>query len=179
MNFPHPFEYLAAEPGPVILREALAHFALHEIAGPSSHPTIMAWAKEVGASSYYHNDDTPWCALFMAHCAKVAGFALPPDPLAAKSWSVFGQPAPKGVAMLGDIVVKNRAGGGGHVGLYVGETKTHYAVLGGNQANQVCIAWFPKSVFTHIRRCKWKVSQPANVRRIVLNAPTAAGVSES
>jgi hypothetical protein len=48
-----------------------------------------------------------------------------------------------------------------------------------NQANQVCIAWFPKNVFTHIRRCPWKVSQPANVRRIQLHAGATAAVSEA
>jgi uncharacterized protein (TIGR02594 family) len=176
MNFPHPFEYLAAEPGPVILREALAHFALHEIAGPASHPTIMAWAKEVGASSYYHNDDTPWCALFMAHCATVGGFKLPPDPLAALSWAKFG--TPQKTAMLGDVLVKARVGGG-HVGLYVGEDATRYFVLGGNQANSVCIAAFPKSAFTHIRRCPWKVAQPDNVRRIMIHAQQVGAASEA
>jgi uncharacterized protein (TIGR02594 family) len=178
MTFPHPFEYLGSEPGPVILREALAHYALHEIAGPASNPTILAWAKEVGADSYYHNDDTPWCALFMAHCAKVAGFALPPDPLAALSWAKFGKPAPNGVAMLGDVLVKARVGGG-HVGLYVGENATQYFVLGGNQGNQVCIAAFPKTVFSSIRRCAWKVSQPENVRRIILGAKAAPAVTEA
>jgi uncharacterized protein (TIGR02594 family) len=179
MTFPHPFEYLASEPGPVMLREALAHFALHEIVGPTSNPTIMAWAKEVGADSYYHNDDTPWCALFQAHCAKVAGFKLPPDPLAALSWAKYGTPVAPGHAMLGDILVKARVGGG-HVGQYVGENATHYAVLGGNQANSVCIGWFPKASFSHIRRSPWKVAQPANVRKIVLGpSGPVSGVSES
>ncbi|HEX8658250.1 MAG TPA: TIGR02594 family protein [Hymenobacter sp.] len=178
MKFPAPFGYLAGEPGPVILREALAHFALHEIAGPASHPTIMAWAKEVGASSYYHNDGTPWCALFMAHCAKVAGFRLPPDPLAALSWAKFGNPAPGGVAMLGDVLVKARIGGG-HVGLYVGENATHYAVLGGNQGDQVCIAWFLKSSFSHIRRCAWKVAQPANIGVRRVRAAAGRAVTEA
>lgn len=177
MTFPHPFEYLGSEPGPVILREALAHFALHEIVGPASNPTIMAWAKEVGAASYYHNDDTPWCALFIAHCAKVAGFALPSDPLRALSWAKFGKPAAGG-AMLGDVLVKSRDGGG-HVGLYVGETATHYAVLGGNQGNQVCIAWFAKAAFSYVRRCAWKVSQPENVRAIEVNAAAGAAVTEA
>jgi uncharacterized protein (TIGR02594 family) len=178
MNFSHPFEYLGAEPGSVMLREALAHYALHEIAGPASNPTIMAWAKEVGASSYYHNDDTPWCALFMAHCAKVAGFTLPPDPLAALSWAKFGRPAPNRVAMLGDVLVKARVGGG-HVGLYVGENATHYAVLGGNQGDQICIAWFAKAAFSHIRRAAWKVAQPANVRVIQVGVAAGVGVSEA
>lgn len=167
MGFPAPFGYLAGEPGPVMLREALAHFALHEVAGPASNPTIMAWAREVGASSYYHSDATPWCALFMAHCSRVAGFQLPSDPLAALSWAKWGTPAPGRIAMLGDVLVKRRVGGG-HVGIYVGENDTQYAVLGGNQADRVCIVWFPKNVFISIRRAAWKIAQPNNVRVIKL-----------
>ena len=63
---------------------------------------------------------------------------------------------------MGDVLVKSRAGGG-HVGLYVAENETHYAVLGGNQGDKVCIAWFPKEAFSHVRRCAWKVAQPENV----------------
>jgi hypothetical protein len=108
----------------------------------------------------------------------VAGFTLPPDPLAALSWAKFGKAAPNNVAMLGDVLVKARVGGR-HVGLYMGENATHYFVLGGNQGDQVCIAPFVKSAFSHIRRCQWKVAQPANVRRIIVGATARAAVSEA
>lgn len=35
--------------------------------------------------------------------------------------------------------------GGGHVGLYVGETDTAYRVLGGNQSNMVNETWIAKN----------------------------------
>ena len=159
---PAAFAYLTHEPGPKILLAALEFHGLQEVPGPRNSAEIIRFASAVGANSYYQSDATPWCALFMAYCAKVAGFKLPPDPLAALSWAQFGHPAPGGVALLGDVLVKARVGGG-HVGLYVGENATHYAVLGGNQGNRVGIAWFPKSVFRHVRRCSWKVAQPANV----------------
>ncbi|HEY3495976.1 MAG TPA: hypothetical protein VGK73_14860, partial [Polyangiaceae bacterium] len=32
----------------------------------------------------------------------------------------------------------------GHVGFYVGEDATAYQILGGNQANSVCLTWLAK-----------------------------------
>jgi len=178
MSLPTQFLYLAGEAGPKILLAALADLGLREVAGPASNPRILEMARQVGASSYYPSDATPWCALAMSAWAKAAGFALPADPLAALSWTKFGTAAPGGVAMLGDVLVKSRVGGG-HVTMYVGENATHYACLGGNQGDAVCISWFPKEVFTHVRRCAWKVAQPANVRSITVGVKAAAAVSES
>ena len=169
MNLPAQFAYLATEPGPQILLAALRDYGLKEVVGPGNNPRIMQMAKNVGASSYYGADAIPWCALGVSDWCKQAGFPLPPDPLAALSWGKFGNAVALGDERLGDVLVKARIGGG-HVGLYVGETPSHYAVLGANQGDQVCIAWFPKSVFSHIRRCPWKVSQPANVRKVVLGS---------
>jgi uncharacterized protein (TIGR02594 family) len=165
---PTQFAFLANEPGPVVLREALKDLGLHEVPGPGNSPRILEMARQVGADSYYKQDATPWCALAMSAWVKAAGFKLPYDPLAALNWAKFGNPVAPGEASLGDILVKARVGGG-HVTLYVGETATHYACLGGNQANSVCIAWFPKASFSAIRRCPWKVAQPANVRPIKFN----------
>lgn len=178
MNLPALFQYVGAEAGPKILLNALADYGVREVAGAASHPRIMEMAQQVGATSYYPSDATPWCALAMAAWAKAAGFALPRDPLAALSWAKFGSPAPGGVAMLGDVLVKSRVGGG-HVCLYVGENATHYACLGGNQGDAVCIAWFPKNAFSHVRRCAWKVAQPANVRPIVVKALASGPVKQS
>lgn len=178
MNVPALFAYVGAETGPKILLAALADYGQREVPGAASNPRIMEMARQVGASSYYPSDATPWCALAMSAWAKAAGFALPPNPLAALSWAKFGSPAPGGVAMLGDVLVKSRVGGG-HVTLYVGENATHYACLGGNQGDAVSIAWFPKNVFSHIRRCAWKVAQPANVRPILVVAKAQAAVKEA
>lgn len=175
---PKDFAYLAAEPGPRILLEALQYHNLQEVPGPSSSPTILAWAKSVGASSYYKSDLTPWCALGMAAWAKAADFPLPHDPLRAASWATFGTAVAKGKAALGDVLVMERVGGG-HVTLYVGETETHYLGLGANQGDAVSFAAFPKSRITHIRRCPWKRSQPENVRPIPLKLAGVGSQKES
>lgn len=178
LPLPAKFAYLAKEPGPKALLEALKWHGLREVPGPASSPVIMGWAKAVGAASYYPSDATPWCALFLSYCLKQGGYPLSADPLRALSWLRWGTPAPGNRPALGDIMVYERAGGG-HVTFYVGEDATHFYCLGGNQGDSVCIAGFPKVRAVTVRRCPWRNGQPANVRAIAVGpgGPTAA-VSE-
>lgn len=130
---------------PVWLREARRFMGLKEIAGGKSNATILGWAKAIGGwiASYFTNDDIPWCGLFMAHImgATLPEEVLPSNPLSAKAWAKFGRPL--NVPSLGCVLVFSRDGGG-HVGLYVGETMTAYRVLGGNQSNSVSLTWIDK-----------------------------------
>ena len=179
MNLPAKFAYLATEAGPKVLLEALKWLGVHEVPGLGNNPIIMDAAKAVGAASYYPSDATPWCALAMTYWVKQAGFPVARDPLAARSWATWGNPAPHNVPMLGDVLVYQRTGGG-HVTLYVGESKDYYYCLGGNQGDSVCIVGFPKTRPVTVRRCPWKMAQPAGVRRIVLDgASVAVGASEA
>lgn len=171
---PKAFEYLAAEPGPKLLVEALKWHGLHEVPGPQSSSEIMTWAAAVGARSYYPSDATAWCGLFLTYCAKQAGLTLPPDPLAALSWLRFGTLVPDNAPKLGDVLVYRRAGGGGHVTLYIGEDATHFFCLGGNQSDAVGIVSFLKSRPYTARRTAWRIAQPANVRRVFL---TPSGIA--
>ena len=179
MNLPIKFAYLAQEPGPKVLVEALKWLGVHEVPGVASNPIIMAAAKVVGAASYYPSDATPWCALAMTFWVKQAGFPVASDPLRALSWLHWGSSVPGNVPMLGDVLVYER-NGGGHLTMYVGESRDYYYGLGGNQGDMTCIVGFPKSRTMVARRCPWKVSQPANVRRIHLDAvPVPVGGSEA
>ena len=60
--------------------------------------------------------------------------------------------------------------GGGHVGIYVGEDKTHYHIIGGNQGNEVSIMRIAKNRMHEARRTAWKIAQPYNVRVIKLES---------
>ena len=173
LKLPKLYKHLLTIKGPRLLLEALRWFGTQETPGPVSNTAILAWAAFVGADSYYKSDATPWCALFLAYCCKMAGFALPPDPLRALAWLGWGTSVRPGEASLGDVLVMSRAGGG-HVTIYVGETATHYAGLGGNQNDQVGIDWFPKARISAIRRCPWRQQQPADVRPVYLTAAGAA-----
>ena len=167
MTIPKQFQYLATEPGPRILLEALKTYGVTETPGIGSNPEIMGWAKAVNAR--YSGDDVPWCALGMSYWALQAGWDVPPFSLSALAWRQFGAVVDPANAMLGDVLIFKRKGGG-HVGLYVGETDTSVAVLGANQSDKVCIEWKSKARVFAARRCPWRVNQPANVRKIILNS---------
>lgn len=171
------FTWLQSEPGPRMLVEALKLYGIRETAGPKNTPEIMAWADELGAgvASVYSGDSIPWCGLFMGVVAKRAGKPLPPSPLWALSWSTWGQPAP--TPMLGDVLTYRRAGGG-HVGLYVGESAQYHFVLGGNQNDGVTIIAKPKVELYAARRF-YRMAPPANVRPVVIDANAPLKASEA
>lgn len=161
------YEWLWAESGPNMLIELLKLYGTKETSGDKNNPTIMGWARETNTT--YPGDATAWCGLAMSVAAKRAGWDYYPgkNALWARNWALWGRAAK--TAMLGDVLVFPR-GQGGHVSLYVGEDKTHYHILGGNQSNQVNIVRKAKTPILAIRRAPWKTAQPANVRVINLNA---------
>lgn len=168
MSLPAAYAWLAAEPAPRMLLEALRLYGTVETPGKGSNPTILAWAKEVGLDRVYTADSVPWCGLFMAVIAMRAGKRLPAKPLWALSWGTWGEDG--GQPELGDVLVFTRDGGG-HVGIYVGEDATAYHVLGGNQKDAVTIARVAKERL-YACRAYYAVGRPPNVRPVVL---TSAG----
>ncbi len=174
---PSRYGWLAREPGPKMIVEALKLYGTLETPGSANNPTIIAWAKEVGGEveDIYKADSIPWCGLFMAVVAKRAGKEIPAHPLWALSWSAFG--AKSAAAALGDVLVFVR-NGGGHVGLYVGEDASAFHVLGGNQSDRVCITRVAKGRLYAARRPLYRIP-PANVRPIYLDATGALSLNEA
>lgn len=164
-NLPSKYSWLAEEDAPRHLLKALELYGTSEIVGAKHNPVIMGWAKEVGASSYYLNDETPWCGLFTAVVLKRAERPIAKDPLRALSWAEWGVPTQ--TPMLGDVLTFTR-NGGGHVGFYVFETKDYYGVLGGNQGNCVSISLIAKNRLFKARRPAYK-TQPDNIRVILID----------
>ena len=168
MELPIKYNWLNKENAPKMLVEALRHYGILEHVGKGSNPNITQWAKEVGVSGWYTDDDIPWCGLFTGIVAKRAGYPFSAGKLlAAREWLNWGTPVPKGREMLWDILVFQR-NGGGHVGFYVGENKDNFLVYGGNQSNAVGFAWITKSRLLGSRRPTYKIGEPANVRKINL-----------
>lgn len=155
---------------PRMVAEALPLYGTVETAGAANSPIIMAWAKEAGLEASYTADSVPWCGLFMAIVARRAGWAMPAKPLWALNWSKWGVDA--GQPELGDVLVFTR-GGGGHVGIYVGEDRTHFHVLGGNQADAVNIMRIGKNRLYAARRPEWRQAEPPT-RRPIIRAATGA-----
>lgn len=143
---------------PPWLSQARLLIGMREIPGPRHNPWISkAWAR-LGAG-WFNDDETPWCGLFVAHCIDAAGLPYPkPNFPRAKAWAKWGKSC---APVVGAIVVFSR-NGGGHVGFLVGESDTHWYILGGNQRNEVNIMPLDKSRAIAIR---WPASRAAGSRR--------------
>ena len=170
------YNFLKKEKAPRIIVEAFKLIGTAELIGKDSNPVILEWAEEVGLKKEYTSDEIPWCGLFMAYVCKVAGIDGVAKPLWARNWNNFG--TPQRIAMLGDVLVFSR-GSGGHVGIYIGEDKTCYHVLGGNQGDKVSIVRIQKVRCIGIRRTKWKIAQPSNVRVIQLSSTGVISENEA
>jgi uncharacterized protein (TIGR02594 family) len=176
MKIPIQYRWILDEPGTKMVQEFIKIYGTTEVPGAGDNPVILEWAKECGLQDVYKHDATAWCALTMAVIARRAGKELPPDPLWALNWALFGNKVTDG-AMFGDVLVFKR-NGGGHVGLYLGEDSECYHVGGGNQADTTSIVRKPKDRIYAIRRPDYTV-QPACVRKIILSADGAIDDRES
>lgn len=164
---PDKYQWLEQEKAPKMLVESLRHYGIMEHVGKGSNVNISGWAKEVGVSGWYTDDDIPWCGLFVGVVAKRCGYPFSAGKLlAAREWANWGTAVLK--PRLWDILVFSRPGGG-HVGFYVGENEKAYLVYGGNQSNAVGFAWIDKARCIAIRRPIYKVGEPDNVRPIYLS----------
>ncbi len=164
---------------PIWMRDARRYIGLREIPGPKSNATIMSWAKKLGGwiASWYQDDDTPWCGLFIGNviATTLPQEPLPSNPLGALNWKKFGV---ESRIARGAILVFERKGGG-HVGIYVGEDRTHFHVLGGNQDNAVSIARIEKGRLVS-GGVRWpKTGEAAIGGGVQLSALTGAPVPKS
>ncbi|MBK6801648.1 TIGR02594 family protein [Novosphingobium sp.] len=154
---------------PRTISEGLKLLGVAEIAGRGSNRTILAWRDELNAAgvtiSGYSDDDIPWCGLFAAIVAHRAGKVVPLKPLWARNWAKFGTLSVD--AALGDVLVFERPGGGGHVGFYVAEDDTAYHVLGGNQGNRVSITRIAQARCIAHRRPVYSKAPASVVPRVV------------
>lgn len=180
MQLPAEYSWLAKEPGPKILIEALKLFGEKETAGDKDNPNILSWADELGIKNYQH-DSIAWCGLFMAIVAHRAGKTVVAEPLWARNWLRFGEPcAPE----LGAVLVFWRDDKPGdhkfaHVGIYAAEDEHYYHVIGGNQQDSVRVSKILKKRLLGAR-AQYKTAKPANVRKVILASlddNSAAGVS--
>lgn len=165
MGIPAGYEWLGKVGTlPRTIVEGVKLLGIAEVAGAGSNATILAWRDELNASGVpikgYSDDSIAWCGLFAAIVAHRAGKAVPENPLWARSWTKFGQATDQ--AGLGDVLVFQRPGGGGHVGFYIAEDTEAYHVLGGNQSDRVCIIRIAMSRCIAVRRPVY-TQQPVSV----------------
>lgn len=180
-EFPKGYEWLAGLGQlPRTIVEAMRLHGVAEVVGKGSNRTIIGWRDELNLAGWkilgFSDDDIPWCGLFAAIVAHRAGKLVPENPLWARNWAKFGTAVAK--PSLGDVLVFSRPGGGGHVGFYVGEDKTAYHVIGGNQRNRVSIAPIAKGRCIAMRQPDYNM-RPASVRPYQLAAAGALSVNEA
>lgn len=165
---------------PKMVTEAMKYLGLKEIPGKESNAIILGMAKELGISNLYTNDDIAWCALFMAYICKKCDKPIPFtgwDFLRAKSFAKWGNSVKKDDAMLGDVLVFTRRGGG-HVGLYIAETKNTFVVLGGNQSNSVSFTEISKDRLSNVRRF-YAIGAPLSAKKYFVDSTGKVSTNEA
>lgn len=181
-ELPSRYAYLEGiGPLPRVVAVALEYYGVTEIKGTRHNPAIMAWVPPLVKAGVlkrgeYSADEIPWCGLFVAHVCQKAGKPVQPGPLWARNWARYGNSADQ--PRLGDILVFVR-NGGGHVGFYVGENATHYAVLGGNQGDKVSIVDIEKSRCIGRRQVPFKSTMPDSYRSYSLTGKGVASINEA
>lgn len=129
------------------LDEARRNIGVVEIKGVKHNNVILGWLNKLNA--WWHDDETPWCGVFVAHCFQTAGIPVPKFWMRASDWLNWGRPLT--APLYGCVVVFERKGGG-HVGFVVGKDGLgNILVLGGNQGDAVNVKAFPASRVTGYR----------------------------
>ena len=121
-----------------------------EIAGNKHNSRILEYhqATQLKATA----DEISWCAAFVNWCLKQAG-EVGTFRADARSFLNWGVPVTS--PQKGDIVVfwrVKKSGWQGHVAFFVEDNADAIKCLGGNQGDEVCYKWYPKSQLLEYRR---------------------------
>jgi len=132
-----------------------------EVAGAASNPMILAMLQL--DQTWPADDEVPWCSAFINWIAWI--LRLPRSKsLRARSWLNVGMPISLNMAEPGfDVIILKRGVGNqpgpevinapGHVAFHAGiQDLSTVLLLGGNQANGVTIAPFPRTDILGVRR---------------------------
>jgi uncharacterized protein (TIGR02594 family) len=175
---PKKYQYLLAPNMPKVIQAAMKMYGVMEVPGRKHNPVILGWAATLGIEKIYTNDELAWCGLAHAVALLRGG-----KPAALEGWDILRALKYKTYGMgveqpgIGDTLVFQRPGGG-HVGFYVGESKSTYHVLGGNQSNAYNVTEIAKS------RCVAKRSpiynlRPASAVPVFLDASGVVSTNEA
>lgn len=125
---------------------ARAEIGTREIVGAQHNPRVVAYWTMGNVALRVTDDETPWCAAFVAAALERTGYRSTRSGMArsyANSQHMTRISGPR----LGAICVlsSSRGASSGHVGFVEAADSTHVWLLGGNQSNAVNIARFPLS----------------------------------
>jgi len=137
-----------------IIDKALSEYGVKEVVGVKDNPRIIKYFDQIGFNGSKLKDETAWCSAFANWIAKTAGYEYS-GKLNARSWLTVGTSTSQ--PKVGDIVVlwrQNPKSWKGHVGFFIKQTKSFVYILGGNQANKVCIKAYHKSRVLDYKKLK-------------------------
>ena len=124
------------------LEIARQEIGVEEVPGPGDNPRIVEYLQTTTLGiPDNENDETPWCSAFTNFCVTQAGFEGT-NSAWARSWLNWGKGADWNNLIPGSIVVLSRGTSSGHVGFFVDASEDSIKLLGGNQGDKVCEAWF-------------------------------------
>jgi uncharacterized protein (TIGR02594 family) len=151
------------------LYEAYRLINTQEITGQMSNPLILDWAKDLNLFDY-NNDDIPWCGLFIGHVisSQLPFEPLPNNILSARNWLKFGRKTSATLGAIGVFWRESPTSWQGHVGLYCGEDKDAYHILGGNQSNAVNIKRIARNRLLEFRYPETALDTPIITRILEL-----------
>lgn len=139
---------------------ARTYIGTQEVKGVENNPKILELWKAVKLGGI-KNDEVPWCAGFVGGILEMSGYKSTRAD-SARSYLKWGTLLRGPV--IGCIVVFERGAESGHVGFIVGrDARGNLAVLGGNQGDKVCIAFFDP---TRVLGYRWPSEEPAPVGSI-------------
>jgi uncharacterized protein (TIGR02594 family) len=134
---------------PQWLAAAWDELGQREVRGASDNPRIAAFFRDAGQAANLH-DEVPWCAAFVGACLERTGF-MSSRSLMARSYLRWGTALEEGRAGAVAVLSRGSDPDAGHVGFLLGETLAHVYLLGGNQADAVTVAAFPKARVLDLR----------------------------
>jgi uncharacterized protein (TIGR02594 family) len=130
------------------MRYARTKIGQHEVLGDKDNPYIVSCLAKVGITKAH--DETPWCSAFVNDCLLSTGYKATRK-ANARSWIDYDRsgrpPYPSLLPVFGCVVIYSRPPdpSHGHVNFFLWELDDEICGLGGNQGNEVSIAFYPKS----------------------------------
>jgi|GEM_PF-5641161 len=132
------------------LKIAWRELGVTETPGTTHNPRIVEYLQTTTLGRPENErDETPWCSAFVNWVLKKAGVKPRTNSAWARSWLTWGVATDNPIP--GTIAVFSRGQNAGHVGFYLDEDQDRIKILGGNQANAVSVAWYPRSTLLGYR----------------------------
>jgi len=145
---------------------ASKEIGVKEIPGPKEHPRIRFYHKYAELNNDKEmSEDIPWCASFICAALEVGAGMGSTNSRLAKSFLKWGV-STKSDPRPGDLVIYDRGGWKGHVGIWLKEKNGYTYTLGGNQSNAVTIAKYSKRPLDIRRSSKHRPITAAELSRL-------------